>query len=335
MQKNRKFLISAALLVIVMILMAGTFAWTQTVNKVNEFIGTKTGDVILHDDFDGHKKHVYVENPNNVELFVRIKLNEAMKLGSNSWRPTTNSDWHTHTPGASCADCGNYNADNHKFHDYFTWTLGGQKWYMPGTSAVVTDNNVYNSSTPGARQTPNAQIITMAVYMQMTDQQGKDYIGWIYDTDGYAYWSQPLGYQEATGLLLNNVATSSSLYNTDYYYAIDVILETVDINDIPMWTQGAAASDGSGLHYQQATSQGIGAINFIVGLSAPAPVPPAPQPSPAPPVVPTTEEPANTDEAIDEPAADEEAPEEITEEPTDVDAEESIDEPADEEEPTP
>lgn len=283
MQKNRKFLISSTILVIIMILMAGTFAWTQMVNKVNEFIGNKTGgDVILHDDFDPitGNKDVYVENPNNADLFIRVKLNEVMDLTSSN-RITTG--WQTHTPGATIPDCGHSNAAGDKFHDYFKWTLGGQKYYKPaaGGSSVVTDNNVYNGSEPGVQLTPNAQIMSMADYMKTTDAFAKTFYGWIYDTDGYAYWSQPLKQGEVTGLLLNQVTISPSLDNTDYYYAIDVILEAVDIKDIPMWTQGAAASDGSGLHYNQATTQGKEALNYIVGLSASSRSVTPPSPSPA------------------------------------------------------
>lgn len=273
MQKNKKLLIPVTILVAAMLLMAGTFAWTQMVNKVNEFIGTKSPgeDIILHDDFDPitGNKDVYVENPNNVDVFVRIKLNEAMNLTSNTWRPG-NSDWQTHTPtDKNCADCGHFNSANKKFHDYFTWTLGGWKYYKPadGSSSVVTDNNIYNGSEPGVYPTPDAQIMTMADYMKTTDAFAKTFYGWIYDTDGYAYWSQPLKQNEVTGLLLNKVTISPSLNDTDYYYAIDVILEAVDIKDIPMWTQRAPASDGSGKLYDKATDLGIQAINYIVGLS--------------------------------------------------------------------
>ena len=89
------------------------------------------------------------------------------------------------------------------------------------------------------------------------------FIGWIYDTDGYAYWSQPLGKGDVTGLLLDNVNISNSLTDTEYYYAIDVTVEAVDIKDIPMWTQGVVSVDGSGTKYTEATVDGKKVIDII------------------------------------------------------------------------
>ena len=92
------------------------------------------------------------------------------------------------------------------------------------------------------------------------------FIGWIYDTDGYAYWSQPLKKGEVTGLLLHKVNISDKLNNTDYYYAINVNVEAVDVKDIPMWTQGAASVDGSGEKYQEAAADGKQVINIITTM---------------------------------------------------------------------
>jgi len=272
--KNRKATALITAIIAALLLTAGTFAWQQMVNQVNEFIGhgTPPGGDIVHDDFnsDTGVKDVYIENPSSANIFVRVKLNEAMNLASNTWRPSA-VDWITHTYESAPDICGHYNAAGDNFHSYFTWVMGGSKWYMPGDGSkqIVQDTTDY-TGVPGAKQTPYAQIVKVSDYLAMGDAEKSVFVGWIYDTDGYAYWSQPIGKNGVTGLLLHRVNTAAALKNTDYYYAIDVIVEAVDINDIPMWTQGAASVTNSNVFYQQATPSGKSAINAIASL-LPAP----------------------------------------------------------------
>ena len=253
------------------LLTTGTFAFQQTISKTNEFIGQKEG-VTLHDDFDPKigVKDVYVENQGSGKVYVRVKLDEAMNITSHTWRPGAidSGNWVTHTYGSTAENCGHSNAAGAKFHDYFTWTMGGWKYYKStdGSSPVVQDTTVYDGTEPGVKATPNAQITTAAAFLAMTEDEQKAFIGWIYDTDGYAYWSQPLLAGEATGLLLHRVNTSNSLKNKNYYYAINVTVEVVDRADIPMWTEGAPSVDESGKTYQKATDpDGIEVIWIIVG----------------------------------------------------------------------
>jgi hypothetical protein len=250
------------------IIITGTFAWKQILEEANEFIGDNT-TVTIRDDFDPsiNMKDVFVENTGNVTLFARVKLDEAMDLTNNKWRPAKGTgDWVTHKHGAIAIDCGNTNAAGKKFHDYFTWKMGGSKWYMPsdGSKTVIHDLNQYDDKTPGAKQTPDAAITTSAQFLAMTSDEQKAFIGWIFSTDGYAYWSQPLKKGEATGLLLHGVETLASLKGTEYYYAINVIVEVVDKSDIPMWTEGKEPQDGGSKH-PQATPDGKEVIDIIVG----------------------------------------------------------------------
>jgi hypothetical protein len=50
------------------------------------------------------------------------------------------------------------------------------------------------------------------------------------------------------------VETDGVLANADYYYAINVTLQSIDEADLPMWQTGAASVDGSGTVYEQATN---------------------------------------------------------------------------------
>lgn len=256
--KTKKAIVAFALFAALVFSMSGTFAWAQISSKMNEFEGTKGGT--LHDDFDPEtgSKDIYMENTTNKFIFVRVKLNEAMDLTSHTWRPGMD-DWVTHTPGNTTADCGHANADGEFCHAHFTWELGGQKWYLPadGVDRVVEDTTEYKAGDVvngiAVKQTPAAEIVTMQEYLNMSNKEKDSLIGWIYDTDGYAYWSQGLKQNEVTGLLLHKVTTSEDIKDADYYYAIDVIAEAVDIVDLPMWISGAKSADG--------TEEGIEATN--------------------------------------------------------------------------
>jgi len=266
MTHNKKSFIATIAIALALLLMATSFAWQQTAHKVNEFIGHKK-HIVLHDDFCGNTKDVYVENVGDGEIYIRVKLNETMKLGSNLWRPGLN-DWVAHVyrmNANSPVDCGNRNiADNELFHAYFTWEMGGQKWYKPGgtdSSGTLSQDTQDYTGVAGAKLTLPGNIIRWNTYQAMSLAARAAYVGWIYDSDGYAYWSQPLQPDTATGLLLHGVKVSPLLTNKEYYYAIDVIVEAVDYEDIPMWTQGRASVDGSGKTYPIAANPGI--INSI------------------------------------------------------------------------
>jgi hypothetical protein len=132
-------------------LLAGTFAWNAIQqNALNEARGTEVNPGgRLHDDFNGQNKDIYVENYGSSPIYVKVQLSEYMETGSGaglksgdtgysakqatSFAPGANindtATWTVHIPGASVADCGN--AADGKFHDYWTWTMGGQKAYMP------------------------------------------------------------------------------------------------------------------------------------------------------------------------------------------------------------
>lgn len=268
-----KFKMIAAVVAVLALITAGTFAMQQVISETNEFFGSyKPGDPILHDDFDPNTdlKDVYVENVGTNDLYVRIKLNEFMDLTTDK-RPSSITDWKTHKYVTSAADCANANAAGRLFHDYFKWTMGGQKYYMPATTGPkVQDKTIYTGSEPGVKQTPNAQIITSAAFLAMTEAEQEAFIGWIFAEDGYAYWSQPLKKGEATGLLLNGVeSVKNMLKDKDYYYAIDVILEVVDLADIPMWTEGAPSVDDPAITHPPTSEDGKEVIEIIVGKEKP------------------------------------------------------------------
>jgi|AKZA01.1.fsa_nt_gi hypothetical protein len=224
---KKKISAATAMLCAIALLLAGTYAWYDfNQSELNEFSGTRerTPDVELVDIFNPDdvepgadvNKNVYVKNTGEVPLYVRVRLDEYLDLTSNTPNdpnnPANADKWIPHVP----------NGNAHNYADYFKLALGGEK----------------NGSTTA--------VIGMAEYNALTVEQKLDFVGWIYDTDGYAYWSQPLQPETETGLLLNSVYVEQILEEFDFYYGINVVLQAVDKDDLPMWTEGAGSViDGS------------------------------------------------------------------------------------------
>ena len=272
--KKKKLLTSiTALICVVALLVGGTFAWRGVSSALNEFTATKATETDpganLHDDFDATTgdKNIYVENTGDSDVYVRIRLDEVFVDGSN----TPSIAWSTFVPGIDLTESGAH-------HDAygtegFVWTLGNEttpyayhsiegstEWDAAAdraaTDALVGDalGSAKNGSTivdlsagdTTAKVAPTGTVITMADYNDPAkNPDGKAFVGWIYDTDGYAYWSQPLKEGETTSLLLNGVTVPTANSET-YYYAINAVMEYVDIEDLPAWTEDAEVEAGAG-----------------------------------------------------------------------------------------
>lgn len=83
-------------------------------------------------------------------------------------------------------------------------------------------------------ETLESEVITMATWKKSEDEGGKggkpgNY--WVYDTDGWAYWANPLPKKTATGLFLTE-AKLTQKPSDDYFYAIEVICQMTSIGDL-------------------------------------------------------------------------------------------------------
>ncbi|MDR2156853.1 MAG: hypothetical protein LBO81_03620 [Clostridiales Family XIII bacterium] len=149
---NRRRVAGAALacVLVVAIALSGTYAWTaMEQGAVNETHSDAAPGGRLHDDFDGENKDVYVENYGNVPIYVRVRLDEYMEIGAGAGLKSGDAGysgkeaesfssaaviedrdtWTTHIPFVTPDYCEA--ADNDAFHDYWTWTMGGTKNFMP------------------------------------------------------------------------------------------------------------------------------------------------------------------------------------------------------------
>lgn len=102
-------------------------------------------------------------------------------------------------------------------------------------SDYVTAGNIrLRERTHAAQPTLNAKLISMADWLALTEngydaEQHGGY--WVYDTDGWCYWSAAIAPNTATGLLLDELRLHTVIGDS-WYYAINVTAQFVTANDI-------------------------------------------------------------------------------------------------------
>ena len=275
--RNKKPLFAAvAAIVIVATMIGGAFAWSDfSQSKTNKFRGTTDADVTLHDEFDGVNKDVFVENSGTSTLYVRVRLDEYMEIGGESFVNTANvkdkSTWMPHTyDAASHLDCEHVDA-LHMFHSYYTWEMSGaERNFAEGTPGLVYSKLKDDPANPGKQIVDTnptggkptqaaAKPILMSDYIRIsvwlagdpardeTMLSPADLVTWTAytsgcwildnhaDGGGWAYWSRPLAPGTATNLLLDSVNPTTKEPDDDWYYGIDVKLQAVTSNDFAKW----------------------------------------------------------------------------------------------------
>jgi hypothetical protein len=257
----------AAVVVAVALAATGTWAYTNFVQQeTNEVDGTSTPGVRLHDDFANvgsaelnkvENKDVYVENYGDHPQFVRIKLSEYVQLDTEKVLPANAqvgdpSTWYVHTPVGTAAGV-HEDPDGDTFHDWWTWTLGSSttKFYKKTTNKDDTSPLVdqdptgsYSAVSDTVGQTLPSAVLTMAEWLALGDADArKAYQGWVWDTDGWAYWVGPLKAGDATGLLLDAVTMTVVPEAKDFHYKINVALQAATSEDIAKF----ALADNGGM----------------------------------------------------------------------------------------
>lgn len=157
------------------LLMIGTYAWRSISQEAtNETIRSVDVGGRLHDDFDGTNKDVYAENymtknEGGVPLYVRIRLDEYMEIGKDAGenrndpnraatpviagsKLSDKNTWVTHIPKET--DPTECTGSSASLHDYWTWTMGGSKVYLPtfnkNKDSLQADiNGTYEGTTAG------------------------------------------------------------------------------------------------------------------------------------------------------------------------------------------
>ena len=261
---RKKVLTITVAVSLIALIIAGTFAWTNfSAHIINEFRGIGAGGDTenepggtLHNNHEDSNKDVFIENWGNEDLFVRIRLSEYMELGEGAGLHSEENDPDTglpipHPQNEAVSLVNNATIDNvttwnvHKpleddpticiddpgFHEYWSWNMGGSKYFFPAPqnqrtdpAFIATDSGFdltadsVNDEGVSAQPTRDALVVTMQQWVDDGMEIG-DY--WVLDTDGWAYWAAPLASGQATGLLLNGV-TQVIQPEKDYFYGVFV-----------------------------------------------------------------------------------------------------------------
>jgi hypothetical protein len=114
---------------------------------------------------------------------------------------------------------------------------------------VIDDTNpdalvtTYEPVVHEAKETVEAAaLITMDEYIAMSEADRKAYVGWVADgADGWAYWSQPIAPNTATGLLITSIGDLKTETNDPWYLAIDAEAQFITVSD--MFNEGTTGED--------------------------------------------------------------------------------------------
>ena len=199
--------------------------------------------------------------------------------GSTTYMPTFNKDSTSLAADINGTYGGKTDTTGH-YDDYVDYNTS--EYITTGKTTTATYGSETAEETHTAQKTLTASVITMATYNSYPDTSEEDgvttkknFIGWVYDTDGWAYWSQAIEPGTATGLLLDKVenATKNGIQfipQKKSFYAINVIGEFITADDIGSAKKGDGFySNGSGLPSSDALAllSGIGVEIGKVTLS--------------------------------------------------------------------
>ena len=115
--------------------------------------------------------------------------------------------------------------------------------------------------THTARQTLNAQVVTMSYWMNELGGEPGEF--WVWDADGWFYWAQPLAPGTATGLLLSAITLLQET-TEEMYYAIHIDAQMATASE---WDEAFAMDS------RTPSANAVSLLNRISGGNA-APPPP-------------------------------------------------------------
>ena len=150
-----------------------------------------------------------------------------------------------------------------RYGDYVTYTAGQQitadatydaddNDTDEGDTGVLDVNYTLKNEAHTAKATQMANVLTMAEWKAQGSKVGPY---WVYDTDGWAYWAQPILPGEATGLLLDGIELKEVIQD-DWYYGINVVGQFSDGGD---WGE----AEGNGFYTDAASAPSADALALL------------------------------------------------------------------------
>lgn len=192
--------------------------------------------------------------------------------GSTIYMPTFNKDMNSLVADIN----GTFDAS---FTDHVEYT-DGQTVSDNAEYTVQKEDGSYETKTVAETHTAKSTLNATVISMQQWIDDGMN-IGdfWVYDTDGWAYWANPINPDTATGLLLDGINRTDEIMNDDWYYAINVVAQFITYDDI-------GAESGTGFYDTtegSAPSENALVLLDTIGVQIDAEVTPT-QPEGTPPV---------------------------------------------------
>ncbi len=170
-------------------------------------------------------------------------------------------DYKTYTIGQDATAWAYYDADTNPDDEYLTDTRADK---VPGgggtekTPSNPSGNYTKVEETHTAQKTQKTvSVLTMAEWEAKGGPIGNY---WVWDTDGWAYWAEPLMPQTATGLFLDKLSINEHT-SEKTYYAVDVVGEFATKGD---WgTKNAADVKDQGFHANSFTEKAEALLNKV------------------------------------------------------------------------
>ncbi len=121
------------------------------------------------------------------------------------------------------------------FDDYVDYTQTTEKTdnavYDADSNSVEDDGVKTVEETHHVATTESGTLISIYDWLNLynNDENISNY--WVYDYDGWVYWSSPIEPNTASGLLLDGISLKDKM-DDSYYYAINVIAQFVTADDV-------------------------------------------------------------------------------------------------------
>ena len=164
--------------------------------------------------------------------------------GQTTYMPTFNKDKDSLAADINGTYDGTVAKDKVYYDDYVVYGEGGVT-SVDGTAYYDNDTDTEDephlvqagnedenhkavAETHYAKETAEATVITMTEWKNDYDSAPGNY--WVYDTDGWAYWANPIMPGEATGLLLDGIQMTKNP-GEKCYYAINVVAQFATVGD--------------------------------------------------------------------------------------------------------
>ena len=119
---------------------------------------------------------------------------------------------------------------------------------------ITTVDNTHTAQPVGE----TAGFISMDAWLAMYDNGEETGSYWVYDDNGWIYWSSPILAGSATGLLLDSIELNGVMDDT-WYYAINVIGQFVTADDV-------GKTDGTGFYSDEAEAPDEDAERFLEAI---------------------------------------------------------------------